>query len=59
MPVMHDTPESDNHSGSPVADLIADLMAADPAAAPDIADTIAVRLEEGLAGESPEPTPPA
>jgi hypothetical protein len=50
---MHNTPrpseESAIDSETPLEDLIAELSATDPAAGPDIADEIAVRLEADLA----------
>jgi hypothetical protein len=53
---MHDTPrpleENTIPDDAPLANLIAELAAADPAEGPDIADQIAVRLEADLAPES-------
>ncbi len=58
---MHDKPHPKNdssrgagqpHSARPLDGLIAELEVADPAAAPDIADQIAARLEADLAAAS-------
>jgi len=58
---MHDTPrpleESTIRDDAPLANLIAELAAADPAEAPDIAEQIAVRLEADLAAESARARP--
>jgi len=57
--LMHDKPHSDPTSatGRTTTDLIAELTAVDPADAPDLADTIAERLESGLAPSSPAEDP--
>ena len=47
---MHDKPHSELTSATTsTPELIADLVAADPADAPDLAEAIAERLEAGLA----------
>lgn len=61
---MHDKPQPEYDSsraagqpqtGQPLDGMIAELKVADPAAAPDIADQIAARLESDLAAASAGP----